>query len=82
MNSVEKTKRNNFRKTKKKVCDFCINEVDYIDYKDTNKIKRYITERAKIVPRRATGCCAYHQRELTIAIKRARHMALFPFTSE
>ena len=71
-----------FKKAKKKVCDFCVNKSDYIDYKDINKLKRYITERAKIVPRRITGCCAYHQRELTIAIKRARHMALLPFISD
>ncbi len=79
---MERAQKNNFKKAKKKVCDFCVNKSDYIDYKDINKLKRYITEHAKIVPRRVTGCCAYHQRELTIAIKRARHMALLPFISD
>ena len=77
---MERTK--NFKKGRKKVCDFCINKSDYIDYKDISKLRRFITERAKIVPRRVSGCCAYHQRELTVAIKRSRHVALLPFVSE
>ncbi|MDR1260786.1 MAG: 30S ribosomal protein S18 [Oscillospiraceae bacterium] len=78
----ERPTNRNFKKSRKKVCDFCVGKSDYIDYKDIGKLRKYITERAKIVPKRITGCCAYHQRELTIAIKRARHMALFPYVSD
>ena len=70
------------RKAKKKVCSFCQDKVDYIDYKDVAKLRRYISERATILPRRITGTCAKHQRQLTEAIKRARHIALLPFTAE
>ena len=71
-------------KGRKKVCAFCIDRSNEtgIDYKDVPKLRRYTTERAKIVPRRTSGCCSYHQRELTIAIKRARHIALLPFVNE
>ena len=70
----------NFRR-RKKVCAFCADkEHDYIDYKDVNKLKRYMSERGKILPRRITGTCAKHQRALTVAIKRARHIALMPYT--
>ena len=68
------------RRPKRKVCSFCVDK-SLIDYKDANRLKRYVTERGKILPRRITGCCAAHQRELTVAIKRARHMALLPYTS-
>lgn len=68
------------RRPKKKVCSFCVDK-SLIDFKDANRLKRYVTERGKILPRRITGCCAAHQRELTVAIKRARHMALLPYTS-
>ena len=67
---------------RKKVCSFCVDRVEHIDYKDVVKLRKYISERAKIIPRRVTGTCAKHQRELTIAIKRARHLALLPFVSE
>ena len=70
------------RRMKKKVCMFCVDKVEKIDYKDTGKLKRYISERGKIVPRRISGNCAKHQRQLTEAIKRARHIALLPFVSE
>jgi len=70
------------RKAKKKVCSFCQDKVDYIDYKDVAKLRRYISERAKILPRRITGNCAKHQRALTVAIKRARHVALMPYTMD
>lgn len=70
------------KKPKKKVCAFCVDKVTDIDYKDTAKLKKYISERAKILPRRITGNCAKHQRQLTQAIKRARHIALLPYTSE
>ncbi len=70
------------RRAKKKVCIFCVDKVDSIDYKDTGKLKRYVSERGKIVPRRISGNCAKHQRQLTIAIKRARQIALLPFVAE
>ena len=66
---------------RKKVCVFCGKD-NVIDYKDTNKLKRYISERGKILPRRITGNCAKHQRDLTVAIKRARHLALMPYVCE
>lgn len=70
------------RKGRKKVCSFCVDKVDTIDYKDVAKLRRFVSERAKILPRRVTGTCAHHQRELTVAIKRARHLALLPFSSD
>ena len=70
------------RKPKKKVCSFCVEKVEAIDYKDAAKLRRYTSDRAKILPRRITGTCALHQRQLTEAIKRARHIALLPFTTD
>ncbi|HHW68243.1 30S ribosomal protein S18 [Defluviitalea raffinosedens] len=67
---------------RKKVCNFCIDKMNVIDYKDTNRLKKYVSERGKILPRRITGNCAKHQRALTIAIKRARHIALLPYTQD
>ena len=67
---------------RKKVCVFCAEKNAVIDYKDTNKLKRYISERGKILPRRISGTCAKHQRQLTDAIKRSRNIALLPFTTE
>lgn len=75
-------KRERSRKPKKKVCSFCVEKVEAIDYKDVPKLRRYTTERGKILPRRISGNCAKHQRQLTIAIKRARNIALLPFTAE
>ena len=74
----------NVKKSRKKVCAFCVDKTKTIDYKDIEKLKRgkYISERAKIVPRRVTGTCAYHQRQLTVAVKRARHLALIPYVSD
>ncbi len=69
------------RTSRKKVCSFCVDKAEFIDYKDVAKLRKYITERGKIVPRRVTGTCAQHQRELTTAIKRARHVALLPYTN-
>ena len=66
---------------RKKVCVFCTEHVEVIDYKDVPRLKKFISERAKILPRRVTGTCAKHQRELTTAIKRARQMALLPFVT-
>ena len=70
------------RKGRKKVCAFCVDRADFIDYKDVAKLRRFISERGKILPRRVTGTCAHHQRALTVAIKRARHLALLPYTSD
>jgi len=70
------------RKPKKKVCAFCVDKVAEIDYKDVAKLRRFVSERAKILPRRISGNCAKHQRQLTTAIKRARHIALLPYTSD
>jgi len=67
---------------RRKVCAFCVDKADSIDYKDIAKLRRFLSERAKILPRRVTGTCAGHQRELTVAIKRARHVALLPFSSD
>lgn len=78
----DKFVRGGARKSRKKVCAFCAEKVDYIDYKDAGKWRKYLSERAKIVPRRVTGTCAKHQRQLTIAIKRARHIALLPYVSD
>lgn len=79
----EKAAPKKFKKvTKKKVCQFCVDHAEEIDYKDVTKLKRYITEKGKILPRRQTGTCAAHQRELTVAIKRAREMALLPYVGE
>ena len=71
-------KRRTIRR-RKKVCVFCADENNLIDYKDVNKLKKYVSERGKILPRRITGNCATHQRALTVAIKRARHIALLPY---
>jgi small subunit ribosomal protein S18 len=73
-------RRKRFRR--KKVCTFCVDNVKYIDYKDAKGLRGYMTERGKIIPRRISGNCARHQRQLTVAIKRARNAALLPFTAE
>ncbi len=70
------------RRPRRKVCSFCVDKVEEIDYKDAAKLRKLITERGKILPRRISGTCAKHQRQLTIAIKRARNVALLPFTAE
>ena len=67
---------------KKKVCMFCVEHIEEIDYKDTAKLRKFITEKGKILPRRITGTCAKHQRALTVAVKRARHVALMPYVQE
>lgn len=66
----------------KKVCRFTENNIKYIDYKDVKLLQKYTTEQGKIIPKRITGTCAKYQRELAIAIKRARHMALLPYVSD
>ena len=67
---------------RKKVCSFCVDKVEHIDFKDTATLRRYLSERGKILPRRTTGTCAAHQLQLTVAIKRARHIALLPYVAE
>lgn len=66
---------------RRKVCGFCVDNIDEVDYKDIARLRRYVSERGKIEPRRKLGTCARHQRSLTVAIKRARHVALLPFTT-
>ena len=73
---------NRNRRSRKRVCAFCVDKVEKIDYKDINRLRRYMSERAKILPRRVTGTCAAHQRELTVAIKRARYLALLPYSAD
>ncbi len=70
------------RRSRRKVCQFCVDHVDHIDYKDVPKLRKFITERGKILPRRISGTCAKHQRTLTGAIKRSRNIALLPFTTD
>ncbi len=75
-------RRERGRRPKRRVCSFCVDKIEHVDYKDVGRLKRYITERGKILPRRISGNCATHQRQLTKAIKRARIVALLPFTVE
>ena len=70
------------RRIKKKVCMYCADKALVIDYKDVEKLKKYVSEKGKILPRRVTGLCAKHQREVTVAVKRARQIALLPFIAE
>lgn len=81
---AERTERSvhPMKRTRKKFCQFCTDRSEFIDYKDIAKLKKFMTDRAKILPRRVTGCCAYHQRELTTAIKRARQLALIPYAAD
>ena len=67
---------------KKRVCNFCVDKITSIDYKEIGKLRKYVSERGKILPRRVTGNCAKHQRAMTMNVKRARHMALMPYTAE
>ena len=71
-----------FNRRRKKVCTFCADKIDHIDYKDINRLKKCVSDRAKILPRRISGACAKHQRQLTTAIKRARHVALMPYIGD
>ena len=80
--AYEKNDRRPNKKGRRKVCSFCVEKVECIDYKDVNRLNKFTSDRAKILPRRVTGTCAKHQRELTTAIKRARQIALLPYTSD
>ncbi len=70
------------RKGRRKVCGFCVDKVEHIDYKDVVRLRKYVTERGKIMPRRMSGVCAKHQRGLAVAIKRARIVALLPYVAD
>ena len=80
----ERTERNDRRNrtSRTKVCAFCMDKIENIDYKDVPRLKRYLSDRAKIIPRRVTGTCARHQRQLTVAVKRARHVAFLPYVGD
>ena len=85
--AMERTERperpmNRDRRPRRKVCAFCADKIEMIDYKAPQRLRRYLSERGKIVPRRVTGTCARHQRQLTTAIKRARHLALLPYVTD
>ena len=82
--SGDRRPRRDYRQSysRRKVCQFCVDKISYIDYKDINRLRRYINDRARIEPRRSTGTCAKHQRRLSMAIKRARTLALLPYTPE
>ena len=69
-----------FRKMRKKVCPLCANKDLVLDYKNADQLKKFINDKGKILPRRATGACAKHQRDITLAVKRARHIAVLPYT--
>ena len=81
-NNNRRPNNGKMRRSKKKVCAFCSEKAETIDYKDVAKLRKYVTERGKILPRRISGACAKHQRQLTEAIKRSRNIALLPFTTE
>ena len=80
--AYDRDNRGRGMRKRKKVCQFCVDKCQNIDYKDTAKIRRFLSERSKILPRRTTGTCAQHQRQLTEAIKRARQIALLPYVTE
>lgn len=76
----DRVRRPRGRKPRRKVCQFCVEKVQHIDYKDVTRLRRFTSERGKILPRRMSGNCAKHQRQLSEAIKRARAIALLPYT--
>ena len=80
--AMERDNRAHRGRKRRKVCAFCVDKVECIDYKDAAKLRRFTSERAKILPRRTTGTCAMHQRQLTEAIKRARQIALLPYVTD
>ncbi len=82
VNDGDDKSRRRPRQAKKRVCEYCQGHIDHVDYKDVDRLKKYIAENGKILPRRASGLCAAHQRDVTVAVKRARVMALLPFRGE
>lgn len=79
---TERSQASRGGRKRRKVCAFCVDKVQHIDYKDAAKLRRFMSERSKILPRRVAGVCARHQRQLTEAIKRARHIALLPYVTD
>ena len=80
---MDKDMQKSFKpRQRKKVCAFCADKIEHIDYKDVPRLRKFVSERSKILPRRITGTCAKHQRQLTVAVKRARHIALLPYISD
>lgn len=79
---MERERSHRKKRPRRKICMFCVDRIERIDYKDVARLRKCMTECAKILPRRVTGTCAFHQRELTTAIKRARHIALLPYVSD
>ena len=81
---MDKDMQKNFKniKKRKKFCAFCADKIEHIDYKGVPRLRKFVSERSKILPRRITGTCAKHQRQLTTAIKRARHIAILPYISD
>ncbi len=82
MNNRDNMDKKRRGRRKKRVCDFCSNKNAVIDYKDVNRLKKFVSERGKILPRRVSGNCAKHQRAVTVAIKRSRHVALLAYTQD
>jgi small subunit ribosomal protein S18 len=80
--SEDRMRRNRGRRPRRRVCAFCVDKVDHIDYKDTARLRKFITERGKIMPCRMSGTCAKHQRKLAMAIKQARVVALLPYVMD
>ena len=80
--AFDRDNRSTKPRKRRKVCQFCVDKMTHVDYKDTARLRKYMSERGKILPRRTTGTCAQHQRNLTEAIKRARHIALLPYVAE
>ena len=80
--AFDKTNGQQKNRKRRKVCQFCVDKAQFVVYKDTAKLRKYLSERSKILPRRTTGACAYHQRMLTEAIKRARQVALLPYVTD
>ena len=78
----DRARRPRVRKPRRKVCTFCVDKIQHIDYKDIARLRRFTSERGKILPRRMSGTCAKHQRQLSTAIKRARQIALLPYTTD
>ena len=78
----DRARRPRGKRPRRKVCMFCVDKIEHIDYKDTTRLRRFTSERGKILPRRMTGTCAKHQRQLSIAIKRARAVALLPYAAD
>jgi small subunit ribosomal protein S18 len=80
--SARKRRKRQYRRPKRKVCAFCVDKIRFIDYKNMARLRRFVSDRGKILPRRTTGTCSRHQRSVARAVKRARYIALLPYTAE